>query len=57
MNDLISFKNAQITALQEKLAKITEYNTQLETWVFELTADDCPEDYKRVVRNEVVNNY
>ena len=52
MKDLIEFKNAQIGALQQELAKSRERNIQLETWVFELCDRDCPDEYKEVIINE-----
>jgi hypothetical protein len=53
MKDLISFKNAQIEALQNVVADNDKYIMQLETFIFELTDKDSPEEYKRVIRNEV----
>ena len=55
MKDLISFKNAQIEALQVAIADADAYAMQLETFIFELTDKDSPEDYKAVIRNEVFN--
>jgi hypothetical protein len=52
MKDLVEFKNAQIGALQQELAKSRERNIQLETWVFELCDRDCPDEYKEVIINE-----
>ena len=52
MKDLVEFKNAQIGALQQELAKSRERNIQLETWVFELCDRDCPAEYKEVIINE-----
>jgi hypothetical protein len=53
MKDLLSFKNAQIEALREELVVSQEYIMQLETYIFELTDKDSPEEYKAVIRNEV----
>ena len=53
MTDLMDYKNAQIEALQRKVAELREYNTQLETWVFELADVDCPQEYRDTVRKEV----
>jgi hypothetical protein len=55
MKDLITFKNAQIEALHNALADSEKYVTQLETYVFELTDKDSPEEYKAVIRKEVFN--
>ena len=53
MKDLISFKNAQIEALQGVVADNDKYIMQLETFIFELTDKDSPEEYKQVIRKEV----
>ena len=50
---MITFKNAQIEALQNALAEQDKTIMQLETYIFELTDKDSPEEYKRVIRNEV----
>ena len=52
MNDLIVFKNAQIERLQKKVAELEKEKTQLCTWIFEVCDEDCPEEYKQVVREE-----
>ena len=56
MKDLVSFKNAQIEALQGVVADNDKYIMQLETFIFELTDKDSPEEYKQVIRNEVFGN-
>lgn len=48
MNELVDFKNEQIEALQKRVLV-------LETWILELTDKDCPSDYKRIIRNEILN--
>ena len=53
MKDLISFKNAQIEALQSVVADQDKTIMQLETFIFELTDKDSPEEYKQVIRKEV----
>ncbi len=54
MNDLISFKNAQIEALQREIDSLRKSNTQLQTYVFELTDEDVLEEYKSIVRQEIL---
>lgn len=54
MKDLVDFKNAQIKALQESNAKQEARIAILETWIFELTDDKCPRDYKQVIRTELL---
>lgn len=53
MTDLLTFKNMQIEAMQDAIAEQDKYVMQLETYIFELTDKDSPEDYKAVIRNDV----
>jgi cell division protein FtsB len=53
MKGLIEFKNAQIEALQNAIAEQDKTIMQLETFIFELTDKDSPEEYKQVIRKEV----
>ena len=54
MKDLVDFKNAQIKALQDSNAQKEARIAILETWIFELTDDKCPRDYKQVIRTELL---
>jgi cell division protein FtsB len=56
MNDLITYLNLQIKALQKENSRLQERELELTTYIFELLDRDCPEDYKRVVKSEVFNN-
>ena len=54
MKDLIDFKNQQIQALQDSNAEKEARIAILETWIFELTDTNCPNDYKQVIRTELL---
>lgn len=54
MKDLIDFKNQQIQALQDSNAEKEARIAILETWIFELTDDNCPREYKKVIRTELL---
>tara|TARA_R110001592_G_scaffold204734_1_gene455000 strand:+ start:1187 stop:1360 length:174 start_codon:yes stop_codon:yes gene_type:complete len=54
MKDLIDFKNAQITALQKRLFELETKVGNYETYIFELTDKDCPQEYKQIVKNELL---
>ena len=56
IQDLYSFKNMQIEALQNELFKSKKRITNLETFIFELCDEDCPESYKDIVKKEVLND-
>ena len=57
IQDLYSFKNMQIDALQKELFKANKRITNLETFIFELCDDSCPESYKDIVKKEVLNDF
>ncbi len=57
VRDLYTFKNMQIDALQKALSKANTRITNLETFIFELCHKDCPEDYKDIVKKEVLNDF
>ena len=48
-HDLLSYKEARIEALLNRIEELELKNEKLTTYVFELCDKDCPEDYKRVV--------
>ncbi len=48
MNDLVDFQTHRIQVLEKK---VTEY----EVLLLELTDKDCPEEYKRVIRRQILN--
>jgi uncharacterized protein YutD len=53
VKDLFDLKNRQIDELQEKLCVAQNRIIQLETYIFELCDNDCPKDYKHVVKQVV----
>lgn len=53
VNDLTALWESKNKALQQQAIEREEYITLLETYLFELVDEDCPNDYKRVVRNEI----
>ena len=54
MKDLVDFKNYQIEALQNKVSEQDRKILTLETYIFELIDKDCPEEYKGIVRTELL---
>lgn len=54
MKDLIDFKNSRIEALQKKLFEQDKKIATLETYIFELTDVKCPNEYKEIVKNELL---
>ena len=54
MKDLVDFKNYQIEALQKKVFEQDRQISTLETYIFELVDNDCPEEYKGIVKTELL---
>lgn len=52
-SDLTAFLTHRIESLEEANAELREREVELSTFIFELVQDDCPEDYKRIVRQAV----
>tara|TARA_R110002049_G_scaffold182414_3_gene350184 strand:+ start:1043 stop:1210 length:168 start_codon:yes stop_codon:yes gene_type:complete len=53
MHDLLSYKEARIVALLNKIKEQDEERERLTTFIYELCDKDCPIDYKNVVKQEV----
>lgn len=52
-SDLNAFYMHRIEALEDANSELRAKEVELSTFIYELVQDDCPEDYKRVVRNAV----
>lgn len=53
MYDLMSFLQARIKALMNKNKEQEETIQQLQTYIFELLDNECPQIYKDVIKKEV----
>lgn len=53
MYNLMSFKEARIEALLNEINRKDKRIQQLETFIFELISDECPDWYKDVIKKEV----
>lgn len=49
MNELVDLKNQQIEALQKRVL-------MLETYLLEVTDKDCIDEYRKIIRKEILNN-
>lgn len=47
MNELVEFQRLRIIALHDRVTKLEQY-------ILELTDKDCPEEYKKIVRKEIL---
>ena len=53
MYDLVSYLNFRIEALESANLELRNKEVELTTYLFELLEEDCPEDYKRIIRSEI----
>jgi len=53
MYDLMSYLQARVKALLNRNTELEERIQMLETFVFELCSDECPDWYKDIVKKEV----
>ena len=53
-HNLLSYKEARITALLDEVNRLKLENEKLTTFIFELCDKDCPDEYKRVVQSDVL---
>jgi len=53
MRYILSYKDARIESLMNKVGELEKANEQLTSWIFELCDPDCPSDYKSVIAKEV----
>lgn len=54
MYDLISYKDQKIQRLADQIHKLTLQNEKYATWLFELLMNDCPDEYKTVIKKELI---
>ena len=54
MYDLVSYKDKKIIQLSEQVKALTVQNEKYATYIFELIMDDCPKEYRKVVKLEML---
>lgn len=57
MQDLIEFQRLRILALMNEVDRLKKVEQQLKEYILEVCDKDCPNDYKRVIRKEIIINY
>ena len=53
MKDLIDYQRFQVEALQRKVCDLESKLNEVKTYVFELCEDDCPLDYKTIIKQQL----
>lgn len=48
IKDLVNFQHHRIVALDKRISELNRY-------ILELCDKDCPEDYKRIIKREILN--
>lgn len=55
MDELVEFQAHRIIALQDKVSALRKENYLLEQYIIEICDKDCPDDYKRVIKQLILN--
>jgi hypothetical protein len=53
MKDLIDYQRFQVEALQRKVCDLESKLNEVKTYVFELCEDDCPLEYKTIIKQQL----
>jgi hypothetical protein len=56
MKDLIEFQSIRITALMNEVDRLKRIEQELSQYILELCDVDCPREYKRVIKKEILIN-
>jgi len=55
MEDLLDFNRFRMEAMQSKICDLESKLNTLETYCFELADENCPKEYKRIIKQEIYN--
>jgi hypothetical protein len=55
MKDLLDYNRFRIETMQSKICELESLLSTLETYCFELADDDCPSEYKTIIKKELYN--
>jgi|TARA_R110000772_G_C13126341_1_gene422374 hypothetical protein len=56
INSLVDWLTQSNSVLMNKNSELEKEITRLTTFIFELCDKDCPEDYKRIVQQEILKD-
>jgi hypothetical protein len=54
LKDLVDFQASRIKALMNRVSLLEDRLTDLQRFGLELCDDECPKEYKRVVKTEIL---
>jgi hypothetical protein len=55
MKDLLDYNRFRIETLQSRVCELESLLNTLETYCFELADNDCPLEYKTIIKKELYN--
>lgn len=55
MKDLIDYQRFRVEALQKRICELEKNLSEVKTYVFELCEDDCPKEYKTIIKQQIYN--
>ena len=55
MKDLLDYNRFRIEAMQDEICGLKSILNTLKTYCFELADEECPTEYKTIVKKEIYN--
>ena len=55
MIDLLDYNRFRMEAMQSRICELESTLSTLETYCFELADDNCPREYKTIIKKELYN--
>ena len=55
MKDLLDYNRFRIEAMQSEICELKNILNTLKTYCFELADEQCPKEYKTIVKKEIYN--
>lgn len=55
MEDLLDYNRFRLDAMQNRICELENTINTLETYCFELADENCPIEYKTIVKQEIYN--
>lgn len=55
MTDLLDYNRFRMEAMQSRICELESTLSTLETYCFELADENCPREYKTIIKKELYN--
>jgi len=56
MKDVIEYQRIRILALMSEVDRLKKVEQELSQYILELCDSDCPTEYKRIIKKEILTN-